>query len=88
MIKLIKANKIKTQNWMAWMRYGMIMLIVPPATEKAKVANAVPLLRLASGKTSVGYTQLDLVSNAPGKINSADLPSRKPCAAIEECVDV
>ena len=43
---------------MASMRYGMIMLIVPPAIENENVANAAPLLRLARGNTSVGYTQL------------------------------
>lgn len=56
--KLIRANKIKTQKPIALIRYGIIMLIVPPATEKANVAIAVPLLLVASGNTSVGYTQL------------------------------
>lgn len=64
------------------------MLIVPPAIEKAKVANAVPLLRLANGKTSVGYTQLVPVSHATNKVNLGDLPSREPCAAVEEGIDV
>lgn len=64
------------------------MLIVPPAIEKAKVANAAPLLRLASGKASVGYNQLAPVSYAANKIISVDLPSRDSCAAIEECVDI
>jgi hypothetical protein len=52
--RFTSANRMKTQNPMALIRYGIISLIVPPAMEKAIVANAVPLLRLARGKTSVG----------------------------------
>jgi hypothetical protein len=52
--RLIRANKINTQKPIALIRYGMIMLMVPPAMEKEKVANAAPLLRLARGNTSVG----------------------------------
>lgn len=45
---------MKTQKPIALIKYGIIMLMVPPATEKANVASAVPLLLVASGNTSVG----------------------------------
>lgn len=54
MAKFTRAKRIKIQNPIASIRYGMISLIVPPARENATVASAAPLLRLARGKTSVG----------------------------------
>lgn len=53
---------MKIQNPTALIRYGVISFTSPPASEKATVANATPLARLASGKISVGYTQLRLMS--------------------------
>jgi len=54
MMKLRSANSTNTQKPVALIRYGMISLIVPPASENATVARAVPLALVASGKISVG----------------------------------
>lgn len=77
---LMRANMINTQNPMALMRYGTISLIVPPAREKATVASATPLARLARGKISVGYTQLLLLATfTKAKRNK---PSREPGTTV------
>jgi hypothetical protein len=62
MAKLIKAKMMNTQNPTAEIRYGMIVFTMPPATENATTASAVPLARVARGKHSVGYTQLEHLS--------------------------
>ena len=49
---------MKIQNVTAEIRYGTISLMTLQAMEKATVARAAPLARVASGKTSVGWTQL------------------------------
>jgi hypothetical protein len=58
MMKFMRAKMIKIQNVTAEIRYGTISLMTPPAMEKATVASAAPLARVARGNTSVGYTQL------------------------------
>jgi hypothetical protein len=56
---LTRAKMMNTQYPTAEMRYGVISFTKPPARENATVANATPFARLARGKISVGYTQLN-----------------------------